>query len=375
MPDLPARTALFEVFAREVTTRAAARSTGRQITAAEIFTPGSDINLIGAGASAIGEEVMRQTARSFRDLTFDAEGEQLDRTVAERFGDAVKRKTAAPARATLAFARPTGTFGGFTYAAGSRLTTPSGVVFETRDAAVFSGSTLGPVSVTARAVNAGTAGNVAANTITQFITVRPDVTITVTNPEPAAGGDAKETDTAFRARARGYLAAVSKGTLGAVRFGAVAVPGVRQASAIEEVDTSGVLTGRVLLYIADANGQANAALIADVTAGLREYRSGGLPVIVIGGVPVFQAIQYHLAFEAGVDTIAAFDAVAALTVARVNQGVPNGALLRSLLFEVARSVAGVIVNADAVTVPAGDVVPAAGSGQTIRTSRDLVSNA
>ena len=39
------------------------------------------------------------------------------------------------------------------------------------------------------------------------------------------------------------------------------------------------------------------------------------------------------------------------------------------------SVPGVVVAADAVTLPIGDVVPAAGSGDTIRTTVSLVTNA
>jgi len=376
MPDLPSRTDLFNVFADEVLTRARARSTGQQVTASEIFTPGSDINLIGAGGSAMGEEVVRQLGRSTKALTLSGSvGDEVDRWVFDHYGEKVPRKLAAAARVTVTLARPTGAFGGFTYGSGSRVTTPSGVQFDLQADAVFSGAAVGPVSVLARAVNAGTAGNVGANTITRFVTQPADPTTTITNVQPAAGGDTTETDAAYKARAQAYLLSLAKGTLPALEFGAKTVPGIRQASAIEELDNLGVLTGRTYLFIADANGQANNALVAEVNTALREYRAGGLPVITVGGTPVFQTITYHLSFETGVDTILAFDQVRQSTVARVNQLAPQAALRRSMLFEIARSVAGVIVPADGVTVPAGDVVPPAGSGQVIRTSADLVTNA
>lgn len=375
MPDLPSRTDLFNVFADEILTRARSRSTGQQITASEIFTPGSDINLIGAGGSAMAEEVMRQLGRSTKALTLSgAQGDEVDRWVFDNYGDRLPRKTAAAARATITLARPTGAFGGFTYGRGSRVTTPGGVQFETQAAAVFTGTAVGPVSVVARAVNAGTAGNVAANTITRFISQPADPTTTVTNVQPAAGGDATETDAAYKARAANFLLSLAKGTLPAIEFGAETVAGIRQASAIEELDGLGVLTGRVFLFIADANGQANNALIAEVESALREFRTAGIPVIVVGGTPVFQTITYRLSFETGIDTVIAFDQVRQITVARVNQLAPQEPLRRSMLFEIARSVPGVIVPADAIVVPAGDVVPAVGSGQVLRTSEDLVTN-
>jgi uncharacterized phage protein gp47/JayE len=376
VPDLPNRTDLFGVFASEVLTRAQSRSTGQQITASEIFTPGSDINLIGAAGSAMAEEVMRQLGRSEKELTLDgSQGNALDRWVFDRYSEKVPRKTAAVARATVTLARPTGTFGGFTYPAGSRVTTPGGIQFATQTDAIFTGAALGPVSVIAKAVNAGTAGNVAANSITRFVTTPVDATATITNPQPATGGDATEVDTAYRARARAYLLSLARGTLPAIEFGAETVPGVRQSSAIEETDGSGVPTGRVFLFIADANGQANLALTAEVVTALREYRAAGIPVIVVGGTPVFQTITYALSFETGIDTVLAFDQVRQATVARVNQLAPQEALRRSMLFEIARSIAGVIVPSDAVTVPAGDVIPPAASGQVLRTSPELVTNA
>ena len=376
MPDLPSRTDFVNTFASSVLQRAASRSTGRQFTASEIFTPGSDVNLIAVGASAMAEEIVRHMGRGLLDLTFGgARGAALDRKVADAFGGRLPRKGASAALVPLQLTRPTGTFGGFSYPALARVSTLSGVVFETQTAGTFAGAALGPITVTARAVNAGVAGNVDRNTITQKITVPADVTMVVGNAEPATGGDSNETDSSYVARAYAFIPALARGGLPAIEFGARTVPGIRSASAVEELDAGGNLTGRVFLYVADVNGQANTALAAAVNLALREYRSGGLPVLTVGGVPVFQAIAYHLAFETGIDTVGAFAQVQALTVARVNQIAPMAPLLRSMLFETARLVPGVVVLTDAVTVPAGDVIPAAGSGQVIKTSSSVVTNA
>lgn len=377
MPDLPTRADLFDVFANEVLTRASTRSTGRQITAAEIYTPGSDINLIGVGASVMGEEVMRATGRGLSDLTlYGAKGDALDRYVADKYSNRIPRKKAAAARAVLTLARPTGTFGGFVYPAGAIVATTGGLQFALMTAATFAGASVGPVTVNAKAVNAGTAGNVATGSITQKVTPSADPTMTVTNLVPATGGDATESDASYVARVEAFFPALVRGTLPALEYGARTVGGIRSASAVEELDpVSGLLTGRTLLYIADANGQANGALIAEVVTALREYRVGGLPVAVIGGTPVYLTITYHLAFLPGVNSVEAFGSVQAITVARVNQLAPGEALYRSLLFECARAVSGVVVPSDAVTAPAGDVIPASGSGQVLKTTADLVTNA
>jgi hypothetical protein len=127
----------------------------------------------------------------------------------------------------------------------------------------------------------------------------------------------------------------------------------------------------VALFIADALGQANSALVAAVRSALVEYRAAGIIVDVSAAVPNYVPIEYLLRFAAGVDTTAAADTVRFATVAAVNALAPGETLPVSLLFSVARSVAGVIVLDDAVVEPVGDLVPA--TGQVIRTRADLVS--
>ena len=371
MPDLPTRATLFAIGRDELLRRAENRPTGRRITPEEIDTPGSDINLLMAGSSVMGEEVVRQSAQCITDLTLDgAEGPALDRWVADRYSTAVVRKTATPALVQLTLTRTSGGAAG-TYEAGSTLVTPGGTRFITDGPAAFPVGSNGPITVNARAVDAGLGGNVAAGTITRFVTAPFDLTMSVTNSTFASGGADTESDAALRSRARLFFLQARRGTLGAIEFGALTVPGVVQATAEEGVDGAGRLTGVIRLFIADANGQANLLLVERVRIALLEFRAGGIQVDTSGATPVFEEIQFALAFQANVDTSAAFEQVRALTVARVNQLAPNEVLDRSLLFEVARSVAGVIVRDSAVPVPAGDIVPA--QGQIIRTRPDLVT--
>lgn len=372
MPDLPTRADLFRIGADEVLLRSETRPPAQRIDAAQIYTDGSDINVLVASASAMAEEVTRQLALRINALFLDgATGEDLDRLVGDRFSPTIVRKSATPALGTVQLTRVAGALPLVTLPIGTQLTTGSGVQFETTVVAtVVSGST-GPVSVPIRARQAGLAGNVAPAAINAFVNTPSDPQLLVSNPEPTAGGDEVETDARLRARARDFFRQARRGTIAAIEFGALTVPGVRQATAVEEVDSLGIPTGRVSLYVADALGQANAALVLAVQSALLEYRAAGVYVDVSSSIPLFVPIQYLLRFAAGVDTTAAFARVQAATVSAVNALPPNATLPVSLLFSVARSVPGVIVLDDAVVTPIGDLVPSA--GQILRTRTDLVT--
>lgn len=374
MADFPTRAQLFEVFANELLTRAESQPVGSRITPEEVWTPGSDINLIGAGASAMGEEIVRAAARATSDLTLDgAQGQALDRLVADRYSPYLARKTAAPAYVTETFTRPTAAAGVITIALGSILQTSTGVRFKALAAVAFGVGDVGPHSCTLEAVEAGTTGNVATNTINRFQVPPADPTIVATNGEPAAGGVFTESDEALRSRARLFYGQARRGVLGAIEFGALTVPGVEKATAEEVLsEPLGIPNGFLRLYIADANGQSNAVLNAAVLAALLEYRGGGCIVDVYGATPIYQSIQLHLAFLAGTDTLAALNLVKQTIVARVQQLAPSATLELSLISEALRSVDGVIVGDDAVTLPVGDVVPT--PGQMIRTRLDLITN-
>jgi len=372
MPDLPTRAQIFEVGASDLLVRAETRPVGRRMTPEQVYTPGSDVNLILGATSAMAEEVMRQLGRGLSNLTLDgSERSDLDRYVADRYSPMLARKTAAPALVPLTFTRTSTGAGAVTFVTGSVVQTAGGVRFETQADAAFTASSLGPVTVNGRAVNAGTSGNVAPGTITQFVTAKPDSTMLVTNSEAGAGGDDTESDAAFRARARAFYVNARRGVLGAIENGALTVPGVRQASAEEVLSQPlGIPSGIVILYIADANGQSNTLLNQAVELALEDYRCGGIWVVVYGGTPVYQGIELDLSYNAGIDTSAAWENVRAAVIAKVNNLAPGQTLELALISSAAKSITGVIVEDDAIVVPTGDVVPT--EGQVIRTRTDLV---
>ena len=372
MPDAPSRIDYFEIGADDVLARSALRPPGQRIDPEQIFVPGSDVNLVIASASAMADEVTRQNVIRVNALFLDgARGPDLDRLVADRFSPTVVRKEATPAVGTVEFSRSSGAFPAGTVPRGTRVKTVDGIEYETLADATFALLQTGPVVAPVQAVDAGVAGNAAPLRVSLFSFPPFDTNLQVSNPESLSGGDDQENDARLRERARSFFLAARRGTIAAIEFGALTVPGVRLATAIESLDDDGFPTGYVALYISDAQGGGNASLVAAVRGALLEYRAAGVVVDIFAAQPLFVPIQLRLRFAANVDTLAAFDQVRIAMVANVNTLAPSRTLERSLLFQVARSVSGIIVLDDAIVSPAGDLVP--DTDQVIRTRTDLIT--
>ncbi len=380
MPDLPTRLDYFRIGADDVLQRSEARPPGRRISPSEVFTNGSDINIVIASASAMAEEVSRQLGIRVQALLLDgARGADLDRLVADRYATSLVRKTATPALGTLSISRTAGAFPAITLPTGTLVSTDGGIDFKTTADVSLGVGDPGPSTVAAEAVVTGLSGNVAKLTITQFNQPPADPALQVTNLDVFAGGAPTETDASLRERARAFFTAARRGTLAAIEFGALTVPGVAQATAYESTDAQGQPTGDVQCFITDPQGNANQALVDAVVNALVEYRAAGIWVQVIPTQPEPTEIQYNLQFIAGFDTTVVFSQVQQAVLSFVN-GLPPGTgdpdgpgvLRESDLLAIARSIPGTIVNAGAVLVPTGDVVPPA--GKTIRTTLALITN-
>lgn len=370
--DFPARADLFEVGADEALIRSQARAPERRISPSEVFTEGSDVNLLIASSSAMADELTRSVVDAFAALFLSsAEGPDLDRLIADRFGTDLVRRGATASIVPVTFFRTSGAMPAITLPVGTRVGTRTGVTFVLVAAAALDAASPGPVTVLAQCSSAGLGGQAEVGTITEILDSVGDAALQVRNDEPAAGGDDEESDDSLRAAARGFWRAARRGTAAAIVFGATRVPGIRQASLFESTDTDGNPSGRVTLYIADANGQANSALATAVRDALVEYRAAGIFVDVASGTPTFVPIVLRLRFVAGFDSSLVFDAVRRAIVANVGTLAPGVTLTRSSLFAIARSIDGTIVLDDAIVSPVGDVVPTA--GQVLRTALELVT--
>jgi hypothetical protein len=287
-----------------------------------------------------------------------AEDAQLDRVVADRFN--ITRKSTQPALIDLVFARPTDGGGIGTIPAGTTCSTAAGTTFTTDVDAPFGATDLTIPVVAATCSTAGPQGNVPAGAggVTSINDAVFDTTITVSNPNPAAGGANQETNAQLRARARSFFATIRRGVLGAMVTAAQSADAVAVANAFEVVNPDGMPAAAVQLVIADANGNFTSGMIQQVKNLLLQYRAAGIPVFVTGGTVVFeQVIWAGLEYADNVNSQNAQSQVAAVTSAITQFMAPGAKLQRSVLFAAAQTIPGVIVPDSALLEPAGDIVP------------------
>lgn len=334
-----------------------------------IDTPGSDVNVTFNVAAAMGEEVAFFASQQFAGLSLaTASGEALDRWVYDRYQ--MVRKGSSSAVVTLYLSRSSDT--NFTVLSGSTFGSDTGVSFRTVQDVVFASTVKGPLLVKAVAEKAGVEGNVPAGAITRVLSPQKDKTLAVTNETPAAGGGVAESDDDLRNRARLFFVTARRGTAGALEFGALEVPGVSSAKALELFTPDTGLPGyRMAVYISDANGQANSALADSVVTNLQNYRAAGVPIQVVASVPQYVKIKISgLEYEAGVDTGSILQQVRASILASVNSTQPGVTYRLNALEGVLSGIKGLIVPKGAIIEPVGDLVPSIGS--TIRTSDDFL---
>lgn len=337
-----------------------------------IDTPGTDHNLILKAIGAVAEEIALEERRDFLCRFISTAGqisdEALDRIVNEVTNGEVQRRDANAAVATVVFTRAN------TYAlvldAGRVVSTPSGITFKTLAAVSWQAGDAAPKTAIVRCDTTGVVGNVDKNTITIAPVDVGDTTIIVTNPEVAAGGSDKESNEQLAVRAKDYYPTARRGTKRAIEFGALQTPGVVKAVCQEilgPIDDQKIQYYRARLTIADANGQANAALAAEVKRVLEEYRGAGVPVQVIAAAHQYIVIRWiGLEAEAGYDLDALKAKLVDLHLARVNNKAPQIKLERAELFADSKKVEGLIVPAASLVTPAGDITPNDGASLRLR---------
>ncbi len=334
---------------------------------------------INSGA-AMGTEVAYQLAERFRSTFVDtATGPALDRLGADHFF--VLRQRATAARVELEFTRASGA-GALNILAGTGVSSLDGtVVYETDvDLEIPDTETVGSVLATSTALGADQKAD--EDTLTRFVGGTIEAGLVVTNNERSAGGNDRESDSDYKARLRGVFVNARRGTVSAIAQGALTVEEVRVASAYETLDAAGCPVGAVEVIVADESGNSNAIMIADVDEVLEEWRSGGVPVDVQGGVRTERAIVVRVAFEAGTATAAALLDVRRAIVAFVNRLKARAEATVAEAITAGRSVLtpGYIDSAVRtvprvvgveVTTPAATEVPDV--GEVIRTTLGLVT--
>lgn len=347
----------------------------KTIDANEVDTRGSDANLFVGSTSVVGAHVVRHLAYSVARLFLDsAEEEDLDRLAFDRYGEA--RKGASPAVGQVRLWRTSLTGGIGDVPVGTKLIALTGAEYITSANAHFGVGDF-TVLVDVRAVQAGKGPQVGRNQIRKpgpgvaFF----DTTIQVANDDPTAGGEDREDDPTFRNRLRDFWLSARRGTLGAIEYGAMMVPGIVSATAIEALDGSASPARIVNLFIADSSGVASVPLARAVRVQLADYRAAGINVIVWPSMPSIVTIVLRLAFQSQIDTVALTQRVITAVVEFVNALPVSSPLLigelHAVLVRFKRD--GLIVTDKTIVAPAGDVYPTV--GKTLRTTLANVSEA
>lgn len=347
------------------------------LDAKAIDTPGNAIHVIALAASAMAEEVeSRSVARAGALLTATAIDDDLDRIVLEQSHGRLPRLGATAAVLTLQISRSApGAVGGF-LEPGTRLI--AGSVAYTLDAPgiSFPSGELGPISASATCATLGTAGNVLATELRGF--EKPsllfDPTLTAVAVGDAAGGTEREQDSAYRARFAEYDAGQDRDDR--LLVAAALSAGVAYAVVVEDVNPqSGLVTGTVSMFVADANGRANDALLARVRLAIRNARLPGQRVNLFGAAPIFQALVLRVAVKSGFDTAIVQSSVRGAVVARQNATAPGTGFQRELIANAIVTVPGAAIDP---AYPYGVISPAtnlaaASTATLYRTSAALVS--
>jgi uncharacterized phage protein gp47/JayE len=361
MPDLPRFDDLLSIARDEILARNAL------ISQDAVNRDGSDVNVLLAAMASMAEEVVMQLAHVAGGLFLDSStGDQLDRYAADRYG--LVRKSASGSLGSVTFTAPITVSAGFTIPDGTTLQALDGNQFLTIGDTVFNSGLLS-LLVPVRSALAGGSQNERAGQITSIvnaITGAPSG-LTVNNLLATAGASDDESDASLRDRCRRFFITSRRGTLSALEAGALAVPGVTAAKAIEVLDGLGRPARMVLLAVSDKYTDQFATLssvplsyqtqsqqlAASVYSGLDEYRAAGIYVQVQVAQVVMQPVTLNLTFLAGVDVDYTAVIAKAAIVNYINALLPGASLDPANLLTALKAVPGLQITGAEIQSPLG----------------------
>lgn len=380
MADFPSWSDLFRIGRDELLARS------QRMTLSIIEREGTDANAIVAAIAAVGDAVVGQlVALAASQFLETASGAALRKYAYDKYG--LLPKDAAAALGTVQFSTTVPAAAAFTIPAGTQLQTVDGIKFVTTLAATYPAGSVGPVIAKVRSALAGLSQQAKAYTITSIVSViaTAPADLAVTNPAATAGAADEESDASLRNRARHFFTTARKGTIAAIEQGALAVPGVETATAVEQLDALGRPTKYVELLITDAftdvllneavtpptyAAQSN-VLAQSVYNSLYDVRAAGIYVDVRVASIVTLAVKLQLAFVAGVDVDAVAYAARAAIVNYVNSLKSGSPFQVNAAYDALAVVPGLVVTKAEILSPPGDVIPK--KLEALRTTMGLVS--
>jgi hypothetical protein len=277
------------------------------------FSEGSmNDTIAGATVTAI-HEAMKLLLDEFAKTYFSTangpevtgDSDDLETLAVDHFGDDFSRPEADKARGIVTFSRATSGAGDCVIPIGTVVKTEldangESIRFQTLAAVTMSTLT---INASVEAFIAGTTGNVGVGDVTVIESTLTDPTITVDNSAVFGGGSEDMEDAEYREYIKNKIVQLRGATKEAIETAAEAVDGVEAAVAIEtetavieyDIATGLPLVGAeffripyVRLYVADANGEAEAALIVLVRSAVDEIRAFGVKIEIIGAEAVSQ---------------------------------------------------------------------------------------
>lgn len=380
MADLPTYRDLFRVARDEV------MAGNANLTRSIVERQGTDANALVNGMAAVGDETIGQLAKVEASLFLDsAEGLALDRLVFDRY--TLTRKPASAAQTSVNFSCPLPSPGPFPIPAGSRLKTSDGREWVTVVSGTFLGGATSLTGIAVRSSKAGLDQQVSIGAISSITDMPASAApgLTVTNALASAGADDEESDEDLRNRARLFFTTARRATIAAIEQAALAVPGVRRATAFEAVDSGGRPARFVELVIADAYTDVLAdltptpaayaaqsqVLALTVSQGLDDARAAGIFVQPIIASVILQDVQIRLVYLAGVNAAAVALLARVAVVNYTNSLRPGETFVQADASAAIGVVPGLLLTGNEVSVPSGNVVP--GPLQVIRTTLALVT--
>ncbi len=320
------------------------------------FTEGSVLDAITGAAAVLADESIHINVDLFSEHFFGtAEGSALDALAADR---------GFPPRKP-----PVGAVGSVLWTkddAGAAYTIPSGTLIEgtiegvviqvgTTSTAVLSATDVS-IAIPAQATITGRESNFPAgtlDTVTAPLVADPDAT--ATNPVGFAGGAPVETDDQYRDRLRRFFNTLRRGTVAALEFGSLLVPGVSFAT-VDESTVPESLGGFVSVYIGDPDARSNDTLAAQVVESLEDFRAAGVLVVVLGADREEVSLALTLTVLQGADTAQVGEDARANILGYTDNLRPNETLRLSRIDQTAHE-ASELVRSVAITSPIADVSP------------------
>lgn len=221
---------------------------------------------LGAAARELGDIYYQLVLlRDIYDID-TASGTDLDERAREIKPNILRRRGARRAVGTVVLTRP-GTTGTTIIAPGVTVRTPEGVLVRTLAQATITASSPQQVTghgvgrdsapITAQAVSAGSAGNIAAGTATTLVQKPAGIT-EATNPTAFVLGRDRETDDEFRRRIRDFVGSLSVSTVDAIKYLVLGLvdPDTSKEVQFAHVFEDPVERGNVTLYVDDGAGTA-----------------------------------------------------------------------------------------------------------------------